>query len=86
MEFDLRKDKAEPLCFHYPLYHKENKKCPGYAVLNASVGYVMIIQAWDDCLDIQTCLGCLYDLFNGYELVIHECELLVLWEKAVNLG
>ena len=84
-EFDSKKGKADPLCLHYPLCHKESKKCPGCAVLNASVGYVTIIQAWDDCLDVQTCLGCLYELFNNYELDIHEWELLVLQEKTVNL-
>ena len=46
----------------------------------------MIILAWDDCLNVQTCLGCLYELINDYELDIHEWELLVLYEKAVNLG
>ena len=45
MEFDSKKGKANPLRFHYPLCHKEKKKCPGCAVLNASVGYVIIIQA-----------------------------------------
>ena len=54
------------------------KKCPGCAVLNASVAYVMIILAWDDCLNVQTCLGYLYELINDYELDIHEWELLVL--------
>ena len=78
MESDSKKGNANPLCVHYPLCQKEKKKCPGCAVLNASVGYVMIIQAWDDCLNVQTCLGCLYELINDYELDIHEWELLVL--------
>ena len=55
MESDSKRGKANPLCVHYPLCNKE-KKCPGCAVLNASVAYVMIILAWDDCLNVQTCL------------------------------
>ena len=85
MESDSKKGKANPLCFHYPLWHKEKKKCPGCAVLNASVGYVIIIQAWDYYLNVQTCLDCLYELSNDYELDIHGWKLLVLQEKAVKL-
>ena len=77
MESDSKKSNASPLCVHYPLCQKE-KKCSGCAVLNTSVGCVMIIQAWDDCLNVQTCLGCLHELMNDYELDIHEWELLVL--------
>ena len=78
VESDSRKGKANPLCFQYPLWHKEKKKCPGCAVLNASVGYVIIIQAWDDCLNVQNCLDCFHELSNDYELDIHEWKLLVL--------
>ena len=78
LESDSKKGKANPLCFHYPLCHKEKKKCPGCAVLNASVGYVIIIQDWYDCLNVQTCLDCLYELSNDYELDIHGWKLLVL--------
>ena len=74
MEPDSKKGNANPLCVHYPLC----SKCSGCAALNASVGYVMIIQNWDDCLNVQTCLGCLYELINDYKLDIHEWELLVL--------
>ena len=74
MESDSKKGNGNPLCVHYPLC----SKCSGCAALNASVGYVMIIQNWDDCLNVQTCLGCLYELINDYKLDIHEWELLVL--------
>ena len=74
MESDSKKGNANPLCVHYPLC----SKCSGCAALKASVGYVMIIQTWDDCLNVQTCLGCLHELINDYELDIHEWELLVL--------
>ena len=77
MESDSKKGNANPLCVHYPLCQKE-KECSGCAVLNASVGLVKIIQAWDDCLNVQPCLGCLYELINDYKLDIHEWELLVL--------
>ena len=77
MESDSKKRECKSfmcsLCFM-----SKRKKCSGCAVLNASVGYVMIIQAWDDCLNVQTCLGCFYELINDYKLDIHEWELLVL--------
>ena len=44
MESDSKKGNANPLCVHYPLCQKE-KKCSGCAILNASVGCVMIIHA-----------------------------------------
>ena len=59
-------------------FMSKRKKYSGCAVLNGSVGCVMIIQASNDCLNEQVCLGCLYELINDYELDIHEWELLVL--------
>ena len=78
MESDSKRGKANPLCVHYPLCHKEKKMswlCRFKRICCLCNDYPGLWRLFK-CTDVS--LGCLYELINDYELDIREWELLVL--------